>query len=136
MSLAKRLTAAMARAKLTQAELARACGVKPPSVHGWLSGKAKFLRGENLLSAARALGVRQQWLATGDGPMVSKDGDAANTEPGPDLRGKVPLITKRISTLPGYGLTCNRSLQEHERSARNPHRRSRTQEAATLDAQA
>lgn len=93
MSLAKRLTAAMARAKLTQAELARACGVKPPSVHGWLSGKAKFLRGENLLSAARALGVRQQWLATGDGPMVSKDGDAANTEPGPDLRGKVPLIS-------------------------------------------
>lgn len=70
MTLAERLVAAMGRANINQADLARACGVKPPSVHGWLSGKAKFLRGENLLKAAEALGVSQQWLATGSGPMV------------------------------------------------------------------
>lgn len=69
MTLADRLSKAMADAAVTQAELARACDVKPPSVHGWLSGKAKFLRGENLLKAAAALGVNQQWLATGEGPM-------------------------------------------------------------------
>lgn len=67
----------MGRANINQADLARACGVKPPSVHGWLSGKAKFLRGENLLKAAEALGVSQQWLATGSGPMVDAvEGDA------------------------------------------------------------
>lgn len=65
----------MAHAGINQADLARACGVKPPSVHGWLSGKAKFLRGENLLKAAETLGVSQQWLATGSGPMV----DPANS---------------------------------------------------------
>lgn len=71
--LSERLKAAMAEAGVSQAELARACGVKPPSIHGWLSGKSKFLRGENLLSAARALGVEQQWLATGIGPRHPSD---------------------------------------------------------------
>lgn len=70
MTLADRLLAAMERTGINQADLARACGVKPPSVHGWLSGKAKFLRGENLLKAAEALGVNQQWLAMGSGPMT------------------------------------------------------------------
>jgi SOS-response transcriptional repressor LexA len=79
----------MARAGITQAELARLCDVKPPSVHGWLSGKSKFLRGENLLQAASALKVNQQWLATGEGPMSA----SINIEQGPKLRGKVPLIS-------------------------------------------
>lgn len=69
MSLSERIKLAMGQAKLSQVDLARACGVKPPSVHGWLNGKAKFLRGENLLRAARALKVNQDWLATGAGPM-------------------------------------------------------------------
>ena len=53
--LSTRLQLAMREAGISQAELARACGVKPPSVNGWLSGKSKFLRGENLLAAAKAL---------------------------------------------------------------------------------
>jgi phage repressor protein C with HTH and peptisase S24 domain len=69
-SLADRLRRAMAHAEINQAELARRCHVKQPSVYGWLSGKSKFLRGENLLAAAGALGVSQQWLATGHGNMV------------------------------------------------------------------
>lgn len=79
MTLADRLTAAMERSGLSQADLARACGVKPPSVHGWLSGKSKFLRGENLLKAAAALDVNQQWLAMGIGPMA--DGDPSHNQP-------------------------------------------------------
>lgn len=67
--LSERLKKAMAEASISQAELARLCGVKPPSIHGWLSGKSKFLRGENLLKAAKALNVSQQWLANGIGPM-------------------------------------------------------------------
>jgi transcriptional regulator with XRE-family HTH domain len=60
----------MRRAGISQAELARACGVKAPSVHSWLSGKSKFLRGHNLLAAAKALNVSQNWLATGKGAIV------------------------------------------------------------------
>ena len=67
--LSERLQFAMRRAGLSQAQLARACGVKAPSVHNWLSGKSKFLRGPNLLSAAKVLGVSQTWLATGQGPL-------------------------------------------------------------------
>ncbi len=65
--LSERLLFAMRRAGLSQAELAPACGVKAPSVHSWLSGKSKYLRGHNLLAAAKALGVSQTWLATGKG---------------------------------------------------------------------
>jgi transcriptional regulator with XRE-family HTH domain len=57
----------MADAGINQRELARLCDVQPPSVNGWLSGKSKFLRGENLLQAANALNVSDQWLATGKG---------------------------------------------------------------------
>lgn len=95
MTLAERLTTAMERSGITQAELARACGVKPPSVNGWLSGKSKFLRGENLLKAAAVLGVSQQWLATGEGLMetAATPSDGSNVEPGPDVKGKVPLVS-------------------------------------------
>lgn len=70
MSLSERIRTAMDAAGVSQAALARACGVKPPSVSGWLSGKSKFLRGENLLMAARALNVSEDWLATGRGDMA------------------------------------------------------------------
>jgi transcriptional regulator with XRE-family HTH domain len=68
MTLSDRLREAMADAGINQKDLAAACGVKPPSVNGWLSGRAKFLRGENLLLAAKALNVSDQWLATGKLP--------------------------------------------------------------------
>lgn len=74
-SLADRLRAAMQDAEINQKQLADAVGVKPPSVNGWLSSKAKFLRGENLLKAARTLGVSQDWLATGRGSMKPDDSD-------------------------------------------------------------
>ena len=69
MPLAERLKLAMKKSKISQVNLATACGVSPPSVNGWLSGKSKFLRGENLLSAAKALNVSPDWLATGEGRM-------------------------------------------------------------------
>lgn len=67
-TLSERLREAMDDANIGQSELARRCNVKQPSVSGWLSGKSKFLRGENLLSAAEVLNVRDEWLATGRGP--------------------------------------------------------------------
>lgn len=55
--------------KLSQAALARACGVKPPSVNDWITGKTKTIEGANLLNAAAFLNVAPRWLAEGIGPM-------------------------------------------------------------------
>lgn len=73
-TLAERLTVAISRANLTKAELARRVGISAPSVNGWFTGKAKFLRGENLLAAAKALAVDEGWLATGKGQMEPRHG--------------------------------------------------------------
>ncbi|AVH36992.1 phage repressor protein [Pseudomonas monteilii] len=55
--------------KVSQAALARACGITPPSVNDWISGKTKTIEGQNLLLAAEFLGVAPKWLATGRGPI-------------------------------------------------------------------
>lgn len=97
--LSTRLRLAMEKAKISQAELARECGVKPPSVSGWLSGKSKFLRGENLLKAARALGVTEDWLATGKGPMhhnVAQNEKHNSTEPNTENQGFTPIKSHPI----------------------------------------
>lgn len=57
----------------TQAGLARACGIRPPSVSGWLTGKSKSIDGSNLIKASEYLGVRSKWLATGLGPMTESE---------------------------------------------------------------
>lgn len=88
-TLSERLRWAMMKTGVSQIALARACGVSQPSVHGWLSGKSKFLRGENLLAAADALQVSRQWLATGDG---SPDDSVAPR----------PVTVSTRETRPGY----------------------------------
>lgn len=69
-TLAERLEKALAGPPLKRpADLARACGVRPPSVSDWLSGKTKKMEGANLLAAAEFLEVNYWWLAAGKGPM-------------------------------------------------------------------
>lgn len=53
----------------SQADLARAARIKPPSVSDWFTGRTKTLRGETLLAVASALRVNPEWLNTGRGPM-------------------------------------------------------------------
>lgn len=50
-----------------QAALARACGVKPPSVTGWLNGGG--MTDDNIEKVARYFAVREAWLANGSSPM-------------------------------------------------------------------
>lgn len=95
-TLAERLTVAIANAGITKAELARRVGISAPSVNGWFSGKAKFLRGENLLAAARALSVDEDWLATGKGSSIRGFHVA---EQGPEHQVSPILETE---TRPGY----------------------------------
>jgi transcriptional regulator with XRE-family HTH domain len=70
-TLQDRLREAMAaKPRVSQAQIARACGISPPSVNDWLSGKTKSLIAENLLPTARILEVNPDWLASGKGRMV------------------------------------------------------------------
>lgn len=53
--------------KLRQADIARACNVKTPSVVGWLNGDTKTLKADTARLAADLFGCDQNWLATGVG---------------------------------------------------------------------
>jgi transcriptional regulator with XRE-family HTH domain len=77
-ALKDRLEWAMDRAGLSQADLARACRVKPPSVTNWLNGETRTLKAGPAVRAALALGVQPLWLIDGEGPReVESTGTAA-----------------------------------------------------------
>ena len=66
----ERLNVALKQADgVSQADLARHCGVSTASVSNWFTGITKSLRGDNLLQVANALGVSPAWLASGQGDM-------------------------------------------------------------------
>ncbi|WP_454752181.1 hypothetical protein [Cupriavidus necator] len=70
MDFADRLKLAMAGPpEVKPAELARACGIKQPSVSDWLNRRTKQINGANLLAASELLNVNAWWLADGRGPM-------------------------------------------------------------------
>jgi len=53
-----------------QAELAARCGVKPPSVSGWLTGDSKKMEAAHLFATADFFHVNSRWLAFGVGPKT------------------------------------------------------------------
>ncbi len=89
-TLAERLQWAIDQAGLKKIDLAKACGVSRGAVTHWFNGNTQKLEGSNLTNAARATYVNAHWLATGAGPR--KPG-FTNVEPGPDIAGKLPLIS-------------------------------------------
>lgn len=68
-ALARRERQAASGERVSKAALARACGVKSPSVADWFSGQTHSLEGSNLVRAADYLRVNPTWLATGRGRM-------------------------------------------------------------------
>lgn len=75
-TLAERVKAALDRLPgASQADLARAVGVKQPSVNAWFSGETKSLKGSSARKAAEFLRCSRDWLETGKG-SPGWDGDA------------------------------------------------------------
>lgn len=68
-TLSARLQRAFDPHRHKQAEMARAAGVKQPSVAAWFSGETVSLKAVPLVRAAKYLGVNALWLATGEGRM-------------------------------------------------------------------
>ena len=67
MALADRIKKARILAGLSQAELARQCGVSPSLLCNLENGKIKSLRHSMLLQMAKILGKSPEWLAFGNG---------------------------------------------------------------------
>lgn len=70
-TMADRINAAMKDAGVKPGQLAKACGVSAAAVTKWRAGGK--LSADNLSAAARALGVREEWLRTGRLPR-ERDG--------------------------------------------------------------
>ena len=86
---------------VTAADLARVCGVKPPSVHEWLNGPTKTLRGPNAIKAARELDVNADWLSTGRGVMrnTSASKASSSTESAPQLPAGTVLLLESVASV-------------------------------------
>lgn len=124
--LSERLTLAMAGPpEVKPSELARACGVRQPSVSDWLSGKTKKLEGANLLAAAECLRVNPWWLATGRGEMHAPYGTVSTQpslqrHPAPPVDHlEVPLFDARASMGLGYALPEHDHVVELIRVSQN-----------------
>ena len=71
MSLADRVKQARKRARMTQAELARATGQSRAAISLWENGSTKHLTADSAIQAADALNVSIKWLVYGSGRMTS-----------------------------------------------------------------
>ncbi|MTD32610.1 XRE family transcriptional regulator [Paludibacterium denitrificans] len=80
-TLSERVLLALESAKMDQSDLSRRVGVSSVAVNNWCTGATKSIKGENLLKAASALGVRPDWLAYGTGQMLAtRNEKSKNTE--------------------------------------------------------
>jgi transcriptional regulator with XRE-family HTH domain len=71
-TIAERLSAAMKDGGVSPSDLARACDVTPAAVFKWQHGGK--MSADNSAAAARALGVREEWLRTGRLPRERANG--------------------------------------------------------------
>jgi hypothetical protein len=93
-ALKDRIAEAMSRnPHLSQADIARACGVKTPSVADWINGKTKTLKADSARLGAKLFGCDQNWLATGVGLPHWGD-EKASTPPASDgVSGKAQSVS-------------------------------------------
>lgn len=97
-SLGERVRRARERAGMSQAELAKAIGIKQPSVHALETGTGE--RSKHVLAIASALGVGVDWLAHGEGKL--EDAPAPNQRAAPF--GEARFAPRELTKdLPVYG---------------------------------
>lgn len=89
----ERLQEALDDNKKNASWLANRIGVSRASVSGWLKSPVCKLISENLLSAARALQVRQEWLQNGELPKRVGD-DEQLLDHNLEFAGELPVSTK------------------------------------------
>lgn len=92
-SIGNRIKEARIRAEMTQPELARACGWKS---QGRVSNYERDLRepkSGDIAAIAKALGVSEAWLWTGDGENHQQEGGNVRMIPQPESNFRYPVIS-------------------------------------------
>lgn len=92
-TLQERIAELMAASGLSVGQLAEIAGVSSSAVSQWKDGPTKALKAAPATRLAERTGYCARWIAEGSGPKKDARHSASNTSPGPDLRGKVPLIS-------------------------------------------
>lgn len=92
-TLQDRIAELMKISGLSVGQLAEIAGVSSSAVSQWKDGPTKALKAGPATRLAERTGYCARWIADGDGPKKDTRQSIANTSPGPDLRGKVPLIS-------------------------------------------
>lgn len=89
-----RITQRMAELNLSEGELGRRSGVPQPTIHRIATNAVASPRQENVEKIAKALKVSSNWLWKG-GSKKDSDNQSldSNVEPGPAIKGHVPLIS-------------------------------------------
>lgn len=92
-TLAERVQAALNEMPgASPSSLARACGIKPASVAGWLNGGTKSLKADTAYAASEYLGVSLLWLTKGNGPMRLADDLAHPAAPASSAQALPPTV--------------------------------------------
>lgn len=73
-------------------QLSEIAGVSSSAVSQWKDGPTKALKTGPATRLADRTGFCARWIADGDGPKKGAP-DIQNIGPGPELRGKVPLVS-------------------------------------------
>ena len=96
--------------KITKADMARACSIKPSSIQDWFNGRTKNLEGSNLLKTADLFKCSPIWLAEGKGKPFAwtiekrfSTDDLGNNEIKKSIPPNSYLVEKNISEVPVYG---------------------------------
>ena len=84
----------------SQAELARYCATKGPSVSDWFTGETKSLKAQSLVMAAEYLEVRPRWLLDGAGPMKATGPQWRPPAPALTLPDALPVVLDAMAKLP------------------------------------
>ncbi|WP_372382156.1 helix-turn-helix domain-containing protein [Xanthomonas sp. NCPPB 1068] len=100
MDLHARIAAAMRHSGDTQDSLAKRVGISQQAVAKLLSGKSQTSR--RLTEIALACGVRPEWLAAGDGPMVAGVQSGGESQPERSIRDTIAAavaIARRVQDM-------------------------------------
>lgn len=72
---------AIRRPEISQADLARATGAKPPSVNAWFTGDTKSMKADTAAKVAALYNVNPVWLATGEGEIEPQNSSDTTHQP-------------------------------------------------------
>lgn len=101
------------RPEISQANLARATGAKPPSVNAWFSGDTKTMKADTAAKAAAVYGCNALWLATGAGPMWPGEAGPQATRPAAPAPAKSHDPIPNRFTTSAAERSVSRSLEQH-----------------------